>query len=170
MNGKEENVNSSKKVPRMVDITEISAMVAAAGILVGVVYYVLDIRNQAKARQTDLILRLYTLAGSKEFTEALEKIWFREIKSSAEYAKEYGTVAELNQVWYVYGVLGMLLQRKLVDIDIINDVTGRTVIIMWEKLKHLIEPIKKARGLEWDSFEYLANEMKKREQAGARSG
>jgi hypothetical protein len=36
----------------MVDITEISAIVAAAGVLVGVVYYVLDIRHQRQARQT----------------------------------------------------------------------------------------------------------------------
>jgi hypothetical protein len=45
----------------MVDVTEISAIVAAAGVLVGVVYYILDMRNQAKIRQTDLVMRLYRL-------------------------------------------------------------------------------------------------------------
>ena len=39
----------------MVDITEISAIVAAAGVLVGVIYYLLDVRNQAMIRKTELI-------------------------------------------------------------------------------------------------------------------
>jgi len=32
----------------MVDITKISAMVAATGVLVGVVWYILDMRNQTR--------------------------------------------------------------------------------------------------------------------------
>jgi hypothetical protein len=44
----------------MVDITEISAVVAAAGVLVGVVYYVLEVRHQTRIRQTDFITRLYS--------------------------------------------------------------------------------------------------------------
>jgi hypothetical protein len=58
----------------------------------------------------------------------------------------------------------MLLHRKLVDVNIINDLTGRTVIMMYEKVKPIMEPILKERGVEWDSFTYLYNEMKKREQ------
>jgi hypothetical protein len=38
----------------MVDITEISAVVAAAGVLVGVAYYILDMKHQRQVRQTDL--------------------------------------------------------------------------------------------------------------------
>jgi hypothetical protein len=45
----------------MVDITEISAIVAAAGVLVGVVYYILDMKNQSRLRQTDLVLRLFPI-------------------------------------------------------------------------------------------------------------
>jgi hypothetical protein len=148
----------------MVDIQTVSIVIASASVVLAAVYYVLQMRHQAKARQTDLIVRLYSLVGSKEFREAFEKVYFREIKSVDDYLKKYGTVAEIDQVWIVYGVLGMLLRRKLVDIDIINDVTGRTAIMLWEKLKPLIEPTLKERGIEWDSFEYLYNEMKKRKQ------
>ena len=55
----------------MVDVTEISAIVAAAGVLIGVVYYVLDMRHQMQVRQTELILGLYKEFGSIEFQEAL---------------------------------------------------------------------------------------------------
>jgi len=40
----------------MVDITEISAVVAAAGVLVGVVYYLLDVHNQSIIRKPMYII------------------------------------------------------------------------------------------------------------------
>jgi hypothetical protein len=40
----------------VVDITEISAVVAAAGVFIGVIYYILDMRNQKQLRETDLIM------------------------------------------------------------------------------------------------------------------
>jgi len=146
----------------MVDIQTVSIMLASASVVAGVIYYSLQIRHQTKARQTDLIIRLYSLVGSKEFCEAFEKIYFREIKSGDDYLKKYGTVAEINQVSLVYGALGMLLRRKLIDADIINDITGGTAVMIWEeKLKPIFEPLLKERGLESDSVEYLCNEMKK---------
>jgi hypothetical protein len=36
----------------VVGITEISAVVAAVGVIIGVVYYILDLRHQSKIRQT----------------------------------------------------------------------------------------------------------------------
>ena len=55
----------------MVDITEISAIVAAAGVLAGVVYYVLQMRNQTRIRKTDLIVRInpWFNISPKELTE-----------------------------------------------------------------------------------------------------
>jgi hypothetical protein len=57
----------------MVDIQTISIAIASAGVFGAAVYYVLQMRHQAKARQTDLIIRLYSLVGSKEFSELLRK-------------------------------------------------------------------------------------------------
>jgi hypothetical protein len=51
----------------MVGITEISAMVAAAGVLVGVIYYIMDMRNQTRIRQTDLVMRLYDRFSTPSF-------------------------------------------------------------------------------------------------------
>ena len=48
----------------MVDITEISAIVAAAGVLVGVVFTVMELRNLVKQRQTDLVTQLSRDIGS----------------------------------------------------------------------------------------------------------
>ena len=157
----------------MVDVQTVSIVIASASIVAGIIYYGLQIRQQTKTRQTDLILRLYTTASSSEVQDSYEKMREREIKNHEDYKKRYGTFVEYNQLVGLYCALGMLLYRKLVDIDLIDDATGKTVVMMYEKVKPLYEPVLKARGIEWDSFQYLYNEMKKREQQlqrGAKSG
>jgi hypothetical protein len=44
-------------VSDVIGITEISAVVAATGVLVRVVYYLFDLRFQTKLRKTDLFVR-----------------------------------------------------------------------------------------------------------------
>jgi hypothetical protein len=48
----------------------VSIAIASAGVFVAAVYYILQIRHQTKIRQTDLVIRLYSTYGSKEFQEA----------------------------------------------------------------------------------------------------
>ncbi len=148
----------------MVDVQTISVTMASVGVFLAAMYYILQLRNQTRVRQTDLIIRLYSVAGSKEFLESWEAIKNRKIESVSDYRERYGSFVEISQVNTVLGELGMLLQRKLIDTDLINDLTGGIEIIAWEKLKPINDYIKKQRGTESDSFDYLYNEMKKREQ------
>jgi hypothetical protein len=151
----------------MVDVTEISAVIAAAGVLVGVAYYILDMRHQTKIRKTDLIVRLYSFVATREYLEAWETIRDRENYDNFEdYKKKYGSLVELNLVHTVFQEIGMLLQRKLIDVALVEDLVGRrTVLLVYEKLKLYNDEVKRERhGVESSSFDYLYNEMKKREQ------
>jgi len=149
----------------MADIQTVSIAVASASVTVAAIYYMWQIRHQTRLRETDLIIRLGSFTASKEFLEAWEKIKDREIKSPEDYKKKYGDLVELNQVLQVFQELGMLLQRKLIDIALVEDIMGRgNVLIMYEKLKPLVEAMNRRLGIETDSFDYLYNEMKKREQ------
>ena len=147
----------------MVDIQTASIVVASASVVAGIIYYSLQIRHQTKARQTDLIIRLYSLVASKEFLDAWETVRVRKIESLSKYKEKYGNFTEVSQVNTVLGELGMLLRRKLIDVDLVNDLTGGMPMIAWEKLKPINDDVKKNRGLESDSFDYLYNEMKKKE-------
>jgi hypothetical protein len=69
----------------MLDIPSISAIVVAAGVLVGVVYYILDMRHQSKVRQTDLVMRLYSIFDSLEFQKTWEEVLKREAKEYVFY-------------------------------------------------------------------------------------
>ena len=148
----------------MLDITEISAMVAAAGVLVGVVYYILDMRNQSKMRQTDLLVRLFSNMMSKDWVEAWEKVRDRETLDYDDYKEKYGFV-EVNEVYLFLDQLGRLLQKGLMDLDLLPLETGQ-ISIMWEKLSPMVEGSRRKFNEPklGCGFEYLYNEVIKKEQ------
>jgi hypothetical protein len=150
----------------VLDVTEVSAVVAAAGVLVGVVYYILDMRNQARTRQTDLVMRLYSTYGSKDFQEAWATVRELDFKDYNDFVKKYGWSAAMSEVCLFFEGVGVLLHKKLVDISMLDDLFTGPVKMTWEKMKPMIEGHREQRKYpqfyEW--LEYLYNEMKKREQ------
>jgi hypothetical protein len=157
----------------MVDIPSISAIVAAAGVLVGVVYYILEMRHQSKVRQTDLVMRLYSTFGSKEFQDAWTRIERREsieFKNYNEYVEKYGSGDYVQCATFFEGI-GVLLQKKLIDIKLVDALFSVPLKLMYEGMKPIIEAnSEQFHQRVFEHFEYLYNEMKKREQSGVKNG
>jgi hypothetical protein len=153
------------------DIPSISAIVTAVGVLIGVLYYIMEMRHQTKIRQTDLVMRLYSQFSSLEFQKIWGEIQKREAKSYDDYRHKYGTT-ELNSVCVFFEGIGILLKRKLIDIELVDDMFTSPIKRTWEKVKDIMLEARKARDepeiFEW--FEYLYNEMEKREQKGVKNG
>jgi len=159
-------------VLRIVDLTEISAIVATAGVLVGVVYYIQAIRHQAQTKQTDLVMRLYATFSGNEFQDAWAKVKkrareFDDIDDIHEFEEKMGGLREFNQVSLFFEGVGILLKRKIVDDTMIDDLFGGAIARAWETVRTGI-----IRGRQQQNdptiyyyFEYLYDEMKKREQA-----
>jgi len=155
----------------MVDVTEISAVLAAVGVFIGVIYYILDIRNQNRVRQTDLVMHLYTTFSSDEFQDA----WIKMEKATVSDIENFESIFELekggllkggNKICLFFEGIGILLQRGLLDNRMVEDLFGGSVTRAWEKSKIVVT---KARQQLNDPtiyyyFEYLYNEMKKKEQ------
>jgi len=162
----------------VVDVYEISAILAAVGVIVGVAYYFLDMRNQARQRQTDLVMRLYSEWGSEDLQKAAATVIGLEFKDYDDYVKKYTPTSLIGSsawagIWKVgwfYNGIGVLLHSKLADAEQIDKLFGYIILTIWEKIEPIIEGMKKQlpptsrnrRALEW--FEYLYNEMKEREQ------
>lgn len=126
-----------------------------AGVLIGVVLTVLEVRNLVETRQTDLVIRLYQAFGSKEIQDAWETIQTREFKDFDSYRKEYG-LREVNEVGWFFEGVGVLLHKKLVDIALVDDLFSSPVKRAWEKLKPIAEGERKQtnRPQIWEWFEY----------------
>jgi hypothetical protein len=169
----------------VVGITEISAIIAAAGVLIGVAYYILNIRHQSKVRQTDLVTRLYSVFLRQEFMDVFMKFSSLEFNDYEDYVKRYGPILsmgkhglefndtpELRSLLFVdnfFNQVGCLLYKKLIDADLVKDVFSYRVEFFWKRAEPLIKGCRKDSNQpemgKW--FEYLYNEVKKREQRGA---
>jgi hypothetical protein len=121
------------------DISSISAIIAAAGVLVGVVLAVLQLRDFVRTRHTDLVMRLYTTFGSGELQNAYQKLEYLEFDDYADFSKRYAnSIAEVWAAMSIVGVLfegiGVLYERKLISIDLVNALFGFPIKQMWEKI------------------------------------
>jgi hypothetical protein len=157
----------------MVDITEISAIIAATGVIIGVILTVLEIRHLHEQKQTDLLIRLYSWGTSPEFQEARRTINSLQFKDYEDYVQKYGSfVSEtpvnnaISTVSGFYDLIGVLLYRKHVDLGMVYDIFGsRGVRILYEKLKPLFVGLRR----EFDEpyiylgIDYLCNELLRKE-------
>ncbi|MDH5448456.1 MAG: hypothetical protein OEY24_07350 [Candidatus Bathyarchaeota archaeon] len=148
----------------MLNIASISAVVAGAGVIVGVVFVILELRNLVITRQTDLVIRLYSAFGSRELQGAWEKVKTREYKNFNTYKKKYGLL-ETNEAGWFFEGLRVLHNRELIDIDLVDDLFSSPVKRAWERIKPIAEEMRREtqRPQIWEWFEYLYNEMKKKE-------
>jgi hypothetical protein len=149
----------------MVDIQTVSVAVASASVVAGVIYYALQLRHQNKMRQTDLVMRLYSQFNSLEFQKVWYEVLKREAKDYYDYEKKYGFV-EFTVIAVFFEGIGILLKRKLIGIELVDDMFTTPIKWTWEKMKDTTLEWRKVRNqpeiFEWG--EYLYNEMKKREQ------
>jgi len=167
-----------------VDIQTVSVAVASASVVAGVIYYALQLRHQTKARQDmarttqiDLLMRLYSTWGDESLQKASWTVGELKFEDFDDYVKKYGlsgtpeNVAWFRVGWFFNGI-GVLLQSKFADVELIDRLFGYMVIWMWEIMKPIVKGERKyynqPRSLEW--FEYLYDEMKKRQQRGVKSG
>jgi hypothetical protein len=163
----------------MVDILllqTLSIAIASAGVLVAAIYYILQIRHQTKLRQTDMVMRLYATFGSTDFQKAYQKWQHLEFKDSEDFLKKWQTDSEIRTTVYSVGTffegIGVLLHRKLIDIDLVDDLLTIPTIETWKRYEPLIATMRVHynRPEAWEWFEHLYNELKKREQRGVSHG
>ncbi|MEM3616823.1 MAG: hypothetical protein QXJ31_02800 [Candidatus Bathyarchaeia archaeon] len=150
----------------MVDIQTVSVVVASTSVMIAAVYYVFQVRHQRRSRDIDLVMRLYATFSKKEFQQEMQQIMndCQTETAFAELAKKYGAIAPESSLFFEG--LGVLLHRKLIDIGLVDDLFSGMIIRYWEACKPFIEDARKhlnyPQYAEW--FEYLYNEMKKRQQ------
>jgi hypothetical protein len=144
------------------------------------VYYILQIRYQSKVRLTDLTMRMYTSWVSEELTKPWLKVWNLEFADYDDFKKKYGTYlsdnpenAALLSVINSFTIMGLLLQKKLVDLEILSHLP---ISMTWNKVKPIVEGVRKETNDQgwYEEFEYLYNENRKRgqelQQKGVKNG
>ena len=163
------------------DVTSISAIIAAAGVLVGVAIAVLELRNLVKQRQTDLVFRMWQSTCTEEMVRSWHRLLSAEYDDLADFTKKYGkpfsdnpVPVALTLIGLFHEGLGVSLHRKVIDVDLIREYFA--VGWAWNKIKPIAEGLREELpypGL-FSGVEYLYNETNKRrqqlQQRGAKNG
>ncbi len=150
----------------MVDIQTVSIAIASAGVFLAAIYYIVQIRHQTRMRDTELVTRLYSTFSRREFQQELQEFMdvFKSGTSYSEMANKIGVTYPATGLFFEE--LGILLHKRLVDISLVDDLFSGPIKRAWESAKPFVEEGRKQLNepTYGEYFEYLYNEMKKREQ------
>ena len=137
-----------------------------AGLLVGISYYILSLRNQSKARKTQLYLQMVNKYSEPVMIDALGEYndleWttaedFIEDWKNPERRKTIGTLGN----WFEG--LGILVKENLLDMRVVALFVTGNVILFWGKFMPIIDDVREA--LEFPRWyieaEYLYDQLMK---------
>jgi hypothetical protein len=155
----------------MVDSSEVSIMIAAIGVISGVLFAMIQLRNLVKARRMDLVMRLYLAWGEEGMKTAFARVMAIKVDSYEEFTRMHGSFADPNRgqiwtdidrvCWFANGYC-FLVYKGLANAEDIYDLFGHGIPILWEKTHLIVEglrgDLKSPQSYRW--IEYMYNQMK----------
>jgi hypothetical protein len=156
----------------MLDIPSISAIIAAAGVLVGVTISIMELRNIVRARHGELFLDLYDHYNNPEFVKHFsDLVWNWSWKDYDDWRKKSSPEANIEAyasfaaVGNFFKGVGVLVEEKMIDVRLVDKLMGEPFLKYWENCEPIIKEFRKDHKAPWawEATEHLYNEIKKRE-------
>jgi hypothetical protein len=152
-----------------VDWGQVTNIVSVSGILLGVFFGLRQLRDIVKSRNTDLFVDLYNQLTSKDFQRMYNDIMYNyKWEDYEDWLRKYGPDADpeawanFNSVGYFFDGIGVLVHKKLIDIQLVDDLMSSAVIWLWEKTGPIIKErrLRRNRPQIWEWVEYLYYRIK----------
>ena len=155
----------------LVDLAEIQAayyMVAATGVLIAAVFYVLNMRATLQTRQAQLFMPIYATFHEKEYQRGYYEVMNWQWSDFEDYQKKYSYQNNSEAAMYrsILGAhlegIGVLLRRRLIDPSFVDDLMSQVIVRYWEKFGPLIREsrVKLNYPFMGEQSEYLYNQIK----------
>ena len=173
----------------MVEITYqmVLSTLQTAGLLVGIFYYVMTLRNAQKTRElslkaqeqaletrkVQLFMHIYQDMNSTENLRMYNELIKMEWEDWDDFNRKYGSENNPENwvfrysMWSRLNGVGLLVKAGLIDVDRVYDLMSWTILWQWEKWEDIISII---RGLYnnpsfMEGFEFIANEVVKESES-----
>ena len=124
----------------MVNVQTVIDILPAISITIGILYYIMVLRNQEKSRSTQLAThvsnKLQDLERSKIGIELLEMKWtdFDDFYNKYYSTSNIDNYAKRTLIFGIYNEFGVLLNKNLIDIETVYDLMGvQRPLFMWNK-------------------------------------
>lgn len=91
-------------------------MVAATGVLVAAIYYVMNLRHTRRTQELQVTMQTINLFSSSAFWDEYDELMSKEWSTLEEYHQKYGAGFNFGHtVFITFEAMGVLLRRKLMD-------------------------------------------------------
>ncbi len=129
----------------MVTFQTIIDVLPAVSITIGVLYYITVLRNQEKARSTQLAThvsnKLQDIERSKIGIELLEMEWtdFQDFYQKYDSTISPDNYAKRTLIFGIYNEFGVLLEKNLIDVETVYKLMGvQRPMFMWNKFESIL--------------------------------
>ena len=155
--------------------------------VIGVINSIVSSRRAEKneqqtleTRQAQLFMQIYSWWSSKATAEQYGRVrysysfrdfqdWNDQVGTGTGNLTNLGVYSDMQSMSEFFEGIGVLVQRGLISVDLVEDLLANRVIWWWEKWKPLSEGARVATGDPklHDHTEYLYNVMRQRQQKQA---
>jgi len=159
----------------MIDLQTLLTYLTLISVPVGVIYHIMTLNNtrktqqlQLETRQASLFQQIYSKFGEPDFIRNESAMMSFQFNDYDDFLKKYGSQANpeaftqwMSVVRFYHGV-AVLVEKGLIDIQLVYDLMGDHVIEAWEKERIVNLEYRKRSG-DYDhgrSMEILYNKLK----------
>jgi len=151
------------------DLSTLANLINAIAVTAGVIFAAAQIRFYRQRRRRDAMLELVRSFQSPAFTSALRRVLSLPESADAQKIREVLGPDGEDAVYLValtWESLGILVFRREVTLDLVDDFFSGPILLSWQKLKAYSEEWRRAQKRETFSewFHWLAERMLEREK------
>jgi hypothetical protein len=154
----------------MVDLVVLQSLSYTAGaisVVLGVIYYAINLRETTKNRKVAFTTNLLSTSTSKEgmrdYYELLSMQWtdFDDFKRKYDSRINPENFLKRAYMWNIYDHVGWQLKAGVVDFDTVRKSVGRDMMNMWLKFQPIINEYRKKEysSEDYADWEYIADRM-----------
>jgi hypothetical protein len=154
----------------MIELSTIRDLVAIFGVLAGLSYYILTVRNATKSRKTQLVMMLRNQIQSRDSSVENMRVMDMEWDSFEDFRAKYDSTINVENysartaLWGSYDSVGYMLYQRLIDAETVYNMLGsHQTLLVWNKFKGIIHEQRKFyNNPHWYRWmEYLASQVSK---------
>ena len=151
------------------DLSTLANLINACAVTAGVIFAAAQIRQYGRRRQRDAMIELVRSFQSPSFASAFRTlISLPDNATKAQVSELLGPEGEdlVHIVGFTWESLGVLVFRREVTLDLVDDFFSGPISVSWRKLSRYVfeqrAMLQRATAFEW--FQWLAERMIEREK------
>jgi hypothetical protein len=147
-------------------IQRVLSLAASLALITGVLVALLQLRNQQRLRELEIVMRLYSTFGEENFVRHFRRVsgWQYETYAAYQQRSDPEDYISLMVVSVFFENMGLLLKREFAPITLLDDLLSGPVLHAWPKVAPVWAGLREEHSqpswAEW--FEFFHDAMRRR--------